>query len=80
MSIVKSGGVWLCFDDDEVAVVEETVLETFFGSDEPGAPPSPDPGAAAAELGVAPPGTLPSLPLPSSSSSDGYILFYEAER
>ena len=32
MVLVRSHQHWLCFDDDEVAVVEESQLQAYFGS------------------------------------------------
>ena len=112
--LVKSPTGWLCIDDDIVEAVDETVLHTFFGSDDgshpspgskatpssintPGSPGDGDnspPGDAtpmSTDLDI-PPGSIPaptplapSTPLPggsgiamSGSSSDAYILFYEA--
>ena len=59
--LVKSPTGWLCIDDDLVDAVDESVLPTFFGSDDgmhpsPGStpPPAPVPSCPGTPDGVAP--------------------------
>jgi hypothetical protein len=77
--LVKSPTGWLCIDDDLVDAVDESVLPTFFGSDDgmhpspgstpppasvPPCPGTPDGVAPMATDGPIPPGSIPAPPSP----------------